>query len=482
MNRILLKTVLILFYILCSPVKAKNNDKALLYKEELKLYTQKMMHDPKTYISKFNKLREKSIKSHVWDVAADCLFYKACCFYYVNKSDSSIINSQKAIEEAEENHLDYIKAKGMGVLALEYSRKGFTNRAFETLEDALALIKPNDHLNKSLLYGMGFQISLYADDKKNMHKYSILNLNEAKLSGEKNRLRIAHIAKGEIELDLLNFSQAEIDFKEALRLSDPKDNYQNAHINLIFGELYYQQKKYDTATSFQLNALKSAMAIGEKHLLIQIYDDLKKTYKAENNIKDYQIADENSKELNDTLQTLNLKQQEVVLNSLEKRAKDAQQKKTKNYIVILIIASVLLSVALFFLAKYYKRFRKLSFTTKEKEDIINEKQQEINQLQEENQRESLEELLRSAVENDPPFLRKYQEAYSVFFEKLTALSPSLTTDDLKCCAMMHLNFSAKEIAGYTHSSIRTIENRKYRIRKKLNLDSSIDLNTFLRDF
>ena len=315
-----------------------------------------------------------------------------------------------------------------------------------------------------------------------MHKYSILNLNEAKLSGEKNRLRIAHIAKGKIELDLLNFSQAEIDFKEALRLSDPKDNYQNAHINLIFGELYYQQKKYDTATSFQLNALKSAMAIGEKHLLIQIYDDLKKTYKAENNIKDYQIADENSKELNDTLQTLNLKQQEVVLNSLEKRAKDAQQKKTNNYIVILIIASVLMSVALFFLVKYYKRFRKLSFTTKEKEDIINEKQQEINQLQEENQRESLEELLRSAVENDPPFLRKYQEAYPVFFEKLTALSPSLTTDDLKCCAMMHLNFSAKEIAGYTHSSIRTIENRKYRIRKKLNLDSSIDLNTFLRDF
>jgi DNA-binding NarL/FixJ family response regulator len=44
---------------------------------------------------------------------------------------------------------------------------------------------------------------------------------------------------------------------------------------------------------------------------------------------------------------------------------------------------------------------------------------------------------------------------------------------------MHMNFAAKEIAAYTHSSIRTIENRKYRIRKKLDLDSLIDLNKFL---
>lgn len=475
------KVIWTLFFIFCPLIKAQENGKAILHREELTLYTHKMMHDPKMYIDKFSDLRKRSIEDKVWDVAIDCLYQKACCFYYANKSDSSITNAQKAIEEADEHHLDYLKAKAMGILALEYSRKDFTNRAFEELEEALALLKPDDHRTRSLLYGMGCQISLYAQDKKSLYKYSILNLKEARLSGERNRLRVALIGKGKVELSLQKYPQAEKDFKEALQLSDPDDNYQNTHINLNFGELYYHQKKYHEAASHQLNALKSAMMVGDRNILIQIYDDLKKTYKSENNIKGYQIADENSKKLRDTLQALDLKQQEAVLNSLEKKTKDIQQKKTKNYVIILVTTGIILAIVLFFLLRSYKRFRKLSFTTKEKESLIHEKQQKIELLQEENQREALEDLLQSATENHPLFLRKYQEAFPAFFEKLTALAPDLTTEDLKCCAMMHLNFSAKEIGNYTHSSVRTIENRKYRIRKKLNIDSCVDLNTFLRN-
>jgi DNA-binding CsgD family transcriptional regulator len=66
-----------------------------------------------------------------------------------------------------------------------------------------------------------------------------------------------------------------------------------------------------------------------------------------------------------------------------------------------------------------------------------------------------------------------------FFKKLTDRYPNLTTNDLRLCSYLKMNFSTKEIARLLNNSPRAIEISRYRLRKKLNLKNDINLTEFL---
>lgn len=56
-----------------------------------------------------------------------------------------------------------------------------------------------------------------------------------------------------------------------------------------------------------------------------------------------------------------------------------------------------------------------------------------------------------------------------FLKKIKTAHPTLTPSDLKLCAYLRLNLSSKEIAPMLNISIRSVEIKRYRLRKKLNL-------------
>jgi len=76
------------------------------------------------------------------------------------------------------------------------------------------------------------------------------------------------------------------------------------------------------------------------------------------------------------------------------------------------------------------------------------------------------------------FLIKFEEKHTGFFKKLKVLYPELTNTDLRLCACLRLNLETKEIASLMNLSIRAVENSRYRLRKKLNINSSQNLNEF----
>ncbi len=76
------------------------------------------------------------------------------------------------------------------------------------------------------------------------------------------------------------------------------------------------------------------------------------------------------------------------------------------------------------------------------------------------------------------FLIKFEEKHTGFFKKLKMLYPQLTNSDLRLCACLKLNLETKEIASLMNLSIRAVENSRYRLRKKLNLQPSQNLNEF----
>ena len=56
-----------------------------------------------------------------------------------------------------------------------------------------------------------------------------------------------------------------------------------------------------------------------------------------------------------------------------------------------------------------------------------------------------------------------------FIKKLKSLHPNLTPKDLRLCAYLRLNLVSKEIAPLLNISARSVEIKRYRLRKKMNL-------------
>ena len=79
------------------------------------------------------------------------------------------------------------------------------------------------------------------------------------------------------------------------------------------------------------------------------------------------------------------------------------------------------------------------------------------------------------------FQKHFNKSYPGFLEQLASLNRSLTIPDLRICAYLRSGQTTKEIAHMTGLSVRSIESRRYRLRKKLNLNRDTSLHQFIHD-
>lgn len=79
------------------------------------------------------------------------------------------------------------------------------------------------------------------------------------------------------------------------------------------------------------------------------------------------------------------------------------------------------------------------------------------------------------------FESSFNEAHESFFKKLKVDHPDLVPNDLKFCAYLRMNMSSKEIASLLNISLRGVEIRRYRLRKKLNVPHDKNLVEFLME-
>lgn len=56
-----------------------------------------------------------------------------------------------------------------------------------------------------------------------------------------------------------------------------------------------------------------------------------------------------------------------------------------------------------------------------------------------------------------------------FLKRVKQMHPSLTPNDLRLCAYLRMNLSSKEIAPLLNISVRSVEIKRYRLRKKMDL-------------
>lgn len=93
---------------------------------------------------------------------------------------------------------------------------------------------------------------------------------------------------------------------------------------------------------------------------------------------------------------------------------------------------------------------------------------------------SMNDAIRSE-EDWEEFEKQFATVYHGFFMNLSKQFPNLTSTDLKMCAYQKMNLNTKEIAQLTGLSVRAVENRRYRMRKKMNLPKGVNLTPFLNE-
>tara|TARA_B110000090_G_scaffold30614_1_gene32307 strand:+ start:51 stop:647 length:597 start_codon:yes stop_codon:yes gene_type:complete len=77
------------------------------------------------------------------------------------------------------------------------------------------------------------------------------------------------------------------------------------------------------------------------------------------------------------------------------------------------------------------------------------------------------------------FEEAFNNADKDFLKKVKDTHPSLTNNDLRLCAYLRLNLSSKDISPLLNISLSSVEIKRYRLRKKMNLTHNEGLTDHL---
>lgn len=80
------------------------------------------------------------------------------------------------------------------------------------------------------------------------------------------------------------------------------------------------------------------------------------------------------------------------------------------------------------------------------------------------------------------FEQSFSEVHENFLTKLKEEYPELTPADIQLCAYLKLNLPSKEIASLLNITVRAVEIRRYRLRKKLDLEHDMNLTEFIMGY
>lgn len=84
-----------------------------------------------------------------------------------------------------------------------------------------------------------------------------------------------------------------------------------------------------------------------------------------------------------------------------------------------------------------------------------------------------------AKNNSPIFMEKFNALFPHFKSDLLNICPALIDSDLHFCALIKLGLDGQQISVYNNCSKRSVDSKKYRLRKKLNIDSKASLREFM---
>ncbi|MDN5397542.1 MAG: hypothetical protein L0G39_22235 [Chryseobacterium sp.] len=376
----------------------------------------------------------------------------------------------KAGESLKHSENSFHRAKFYDSYAHYYSHLKQYDKAVIYSDSALYAIKkaPDSNLKKKLLPRIYINRGTYfawkgqlGNSLKNFHKGNVL---------EKSAYSTCMIAQYHLYTNKLDSAGI-----YALRAEEMMSRQKTPDIEKLW--IYYTIGYYNKEIRHSDEAekmLKKALEISVKTRLTYSFQ-IKDVYKALSELYKMKKDDEKSYYyLSRYLQEDNRLNESrfAAINKttdsfISEAKKEADQRKNDLWIIG-ILSFVTLSVSGLYVRKKIQLLKYKKKSLKTETDTLKSRVYE----------KKLQEVIELAKKNDSSFLMKFKELNPEFIKNLLAINPDLENSELAFCALLKLHFTSKEIAEYTFVQHKSIQQKKYRIRKKLNIEGDQDIYDF----
>ena len=117
-----------------------------------------------------------------------------------------------------------------------------------------------------------------------------------------------------------------------------------------------------------------------------------------------------------------------------------------------------------------------------KNEFLNNIKKELNSNNKDNNVNAVVKIIDKNINNKDDW-KLFEEAFNNadkdFLKRIKTKHPLLTSNDLRLCAYLRLNLSSKEIAPLLNISPRSVEVKRYRLRKKMDLPHEVNLTDYI---
>lgn len=274
-----------------------------------------------------------------------------------------------------------------------------------------------------------------------------------------------------------DYKTAEIYFQKALFYEEKmKDKVLTAKTKGMLAEIELKSKNYQKAIGMYEEGLAFK---NDPDLLEQSYVGLAIAYDSLKNAEKANLYYGKYAKLKDSLADVEKSRLKIPLDHIEQENESIINKHIAFFVYVLVVGvSVIFILWIFFFYKINKIRKEIKMITAKKDSEIIENKKQLNTKI----NDSFSEILLLAKTNDPSFLSRFQEVYPEFCSNIKSILPDITQNELHFCGFLKLKLSTKDIAEYQFVTPKAIQNRKNKLRKRLNLDPKIDLYDYLEEF
>ncbi len=383
--------------------------------------------------------------------------------------------------------------------------------------------------SQSLCYMGSSYLSLKKYDEAREAFEKALQISKA-IDYKTNIARI-YVNLGTLEYELHNYSKSKMHLEKGIQLWESLAiPYNEADAKLNMGKTYLAQKEYPKAIEYFNEGLRIADTIDASKLLERGYLNRAISFERLGKYKAAYLDHKKSKIVNDTLlienqakviEELNIiyetEKKEQQIDSQNKAIKILEQESKIKNLQRVILFVILLLVGLLFIFSVYrirkKNKERLQQTQNEKlksdlalanrenelkkvvlensitEEVLNKTLNDIKEIITfENEKErksalrSLSAVLLSekSTQKTSPSLQSYlDEVHMEFKIQLDTKCPELTDNEKELIYLMKAGLSSSKISKVLNTTLPAIKSNRYRLRKKLNLNSNDDIIAFL---
>ncbi|WP_068944041.1 tetratricopeptide repeat protein [Chryseobacterium timonianum] len=352
--------------------------------------------------------------------------------------------------------------------ALEYNAKALYHTRQCSLTD-----KKQYNLQKVFSNRADFLYDIKQNDSALMYFHKAMNIDNTDLI---NSLIAKHHLYYTKRIDSAKFY-----IDRALALNTKKKGIldsQKGQIYRIVGDYYKAEEKDSLSLKYYQKGLDIFIKTHKVYNIPFMYEAMAETYgylgdqekEAEFNNKFTHAKEQLSQNQNNTVNLL-------IDKLLTEKEVSAQTFKFNTIIFSGLMLLIVILIA-------FLLYKKLNRVKKQIIDESSDLKHNITRLQNENETlnhkisENNSELMMLAESNDSSFLTRFQELYPNFIEALLKRNSDLSSADLSLCAMIKLDFSSKQIASYMSIEHKSAQQKKYRLRKKLDIPSEEDFLIF----